>query len=68
MRRLLVVGQISVLMLLLIAAGLFVQTVTNLHAISLGFNQNNVLLFEVNAPHSSPEIRIAGFPSSSTTA
>ena len=46
----LVVGQISLLMLLLIAAGLFVQTVSNLHSVALGFNQKNVLLFELNAP------------------
>jgi macrolide transport system ATP-binding/permease protein len=50
LQKALVVGQISVLMLLLIAAGLFVQTVTNLHGVVLGFNQENVLLFELNAP------------------
>jgi predicted permease len=36
-------------MLLLIAAGLFVQTLTNLHSVFLGFNRDNVLLFELNA-------------------
>jgi macrolide transport system ATP-binding/permease protein len=50
LQKALVVGQISVLMLLLIAAGLFVQTVSNLHSVVLGFNQDNVLLFELNAP------------------
>jgi predicted permease len=50
LQKALVVSQISLLMLLLIAAGLFVQTVTNLHAVFLGFNQDKLLLFEVNAP------------------
>lgn len=50
LQKAMVVGQISVLMLLLIAAGLFVQTVSNLHSVVLGFNQDNVLLFELNAP------------------
>ncbi|HJU44551.1 MAG TPA: ABC transporter permease [Vicinamibacterales bacterium] len=50
LQKALVVGQIAVLMLLLVAAGLFVQTVMNLHSIALGFNPENVLLFEVNAP------------------
>ena len=49
LQKALVVGQISLLMLLLIAAGLFVQTVTNLHSVVLGFNQDNLLLFELNA-------------------
>ena len=50
LQKTLVAGQIAVLMLLLIAAGLFMQTVSNLHAVVLGFNQDNVLLFELNAP------------------
>src|SRR5688572_13581468 len=50
LQKALVVGQVSLLMLLLIAAGLFVQTVSNLHSVALGFNQDNVLLFELNAP------------------
>ena len=50
LQKALLVGQISLLMLLLIAAGLFVQTLTNLHSVVLGFNQENLLLFDVNAP------------------
>ena len=50
LQKALVVGQISLLMLLLIAAGLFVQTVSNLHSVFLGFNRDKVLLFELNAP------------------
>ncbi len=46
----LVVAQIAISLLLLVATGLFVQTLTNLHSIPLGFNQDNVLLFDVNAP------------------
>ena len=50
LQQLLVVGQIALLMLLLVAASLFVRTLSNLHSISLGFNQDNLLLFELNAP------------------
>lgn len=60
-QRALIVGQVSVLMLLLIGAGLFVQTVTNLHSVYLGFNQDNLLLFDVNAPQ-------AGLPPATTAA
>jgi predicted permease len=55
LQQALVVGQIAVLMLLLVAAGLFVQTLSNLHSIPLGFNRENLLLFELNAPQ-------AGYP------
>ena len=39
LQQALVVGQIALLMLLLIAAGLFVQTLSNLQSVVLGFNQ-----------------------------
>ncbi len=45
----LVVGQIAISLLLVIGAGLFVRTVSNLHSVQLGFNQENLLLFSVNA-------------------
>jgi macrolide transport system ATP-binding/permease protein len=45
----LVVAQIAISLLLVIAAGLFVHTVSNLHSVELGFNQENVLLFSLNA-------------------
>jgi macrolide transport system ATP-binding/permease protein len=45
----LVVGQIGVSMLLLVAAGLFLRTLSNLHSIHLGFNRDNVLLLRLNA-------------------
>ena len=58
----LVVAQIATSLLLLVAAGLFVQTLSNLQSISLGFNRDNVLLFEVNAPQAGyPEARVADF-------
>ena len=58
----LVVGQLSLLMLLLIAAGLFVQTLTNLHSVFLGFNPDNVLLFELNALQAGrPPATVAAF-------
>jgi predicted permease len=58
----LVVAQIAVSLLLLVAAGLFVRTLSNLQSIPLGFNPDNVLLFEVNAPQAGyPEARVPAF-------
>jgi predicted permease len=45
----LVIGQMAVSLLLVIGAGLFVRTVSNLHSVHLSFNQENVLIFSVNA-------------------
>jgi predicted permease len=47
--QVLVVGQVAICVLLLVAAGLFVHTLSNLNSIQLGFNQENVLLFSVDA-------------------
>ena len=44
---------------MLVAAGLFVRTLSNLQSIELGFNRENVLLFQLNARkagHKDPEI------------
>ena len=60
LRQVLVVGQIALLMLLLTGAGLFVRTLSNLQSIPLGFNRDNLLLFEVNAPQ-------AGYPEANAT-
>jgi macrolide transport system ATP-binding/permease protein len=45
----LVVSQIAISLLLLVATGLFVRTLTNLNSIALGFNSERILLFTVNA-------------------
>jgi len=45
----LVISQIAVSLLLLVAAGLFVRTLTNLNHVDLGFNREHLLLFNVNA-------------------
>lgn len=47
--KLLVVSQIAISLLLIIAAGLFVRTLSNLHSVELGFNRENMLLFSLNA-------------------
>jgi macrolide transport system ATP-binding/permease protein len=47
--QVLTVSQIAISMLLLVAAGLFVHTLTNLNSIALGFNRESVLLVSVNA-------------------
>jgi predicted permease len=55
----LVVSQIALLVLILVAAGLFVRTLRNLQSIELGFNRENLLLFQLNARqagHNDPEI------------
>jgi macrolide transport system ATP-binding/permease protein len=55
----LVIGQIAVSLLMLVAAGLFVRTLTNLQSIELGFNRENLLLFSLDARkagHKDPEI------------
>jgi len=60
--QVLVVAQIATSLLLLVAAGLFVRTLSNLHSISLGFNRDRVLLFELNAPQAGyPKERVADF-------
>ena len=46
----LVVVQVAISLLLLVTAGLFVRTLSNLQSIDVGFNRDNVLLFELNAP------------------
>ena len=56
------VAQIAISLLLLVAAGLFVRTLSNLQSIPLGFNRDSVLLFELNAPQAGyPEARVAAF-------
>jgi macrolide transport system ATP-binding/permease protein len=45
----LVVAQIALSLLLVIGAGLFVRTLSNLESINLGFNRENVLLFSLVA-------------------
>jgi len=47
--QMLVVTQIGISLLMLVAAGLFVRTLSNLQSIQLGFNRENVLLFRMNA-------------------
>jgi predicted permease len=62
MTQVLVVAQIATSLLLLVAAGLFARTLSNLQSVSLGFNRNNLLLFELNAPQAGvPESRAADF-------
>jgi macrolide transport system ATP-binding/permease protein len=62
LREALVVGQIALLMLLLISAGLLLKTLSNLQSIPLGFNRENLLLFEINAPRAGhPEETASNF-------
>jgi len=46
--RLLVAAQISLALLLLVAAGAFVRSLQNLHGFDLGFKSSNVLVFEID--------------------
>src|SRR5215472_8220115 len=57
--RTLVVSQIAISLLLLVAAGLFARTLSNLQSLEMGFNRESVLLFKLNARqagHRDPEI------------
>jgi predicted permease len=59
LRHVLMVGQIAISLVMLVAAGLFVRTLANLESIDLGFNRENVLLFQLDARkagHKDPEI------------
>jgi macrolide transport system ATP-binding/permease protein len=54
-----VVSQIGISLLMLVAAGLFVRTLSNLQSIQLGFNREGLLLLQMNARqagHKDPEI------------
>jgi len=55
----LVISQIAISLLLLVAAGLFMRTLSNLQSIQLGFDREDLLLFQMNARqagHGDPEI------------
>ncbi len=57
--QVLIAGQIALALLMLVAAGLFVRTLSNLESVALGFNRENLLLFQVDARkagHHDPEI------------
>jgi predicted permease len=57
--RFLIAAQLAIALLVLVAAGLFTRTLSNLNAIQLGFNRENLLLFEIDAQqagHRNPEI------------
>ncbi len=60
-QHVLVVAQIAISFLILVAAGLFVRTLNNLHSVQLGYARENILLFSLNARqagHRDPEIAI----------
>ncbi|HEV8385175.1 MAG TPA: ABC transporter permease [Candidatus Acidoferrales bacterium] len=55
----LVVSQIAMSLLLLFAMGLFVRTLSNLQSVNVGFQRENLLLFQLNARqagHRGPEM------------
>ena len=57
--RMLVVSQMAICLLLLVGAGLFVRTLSNLQSLEVGFQRDNILLFKLNARqagHRDPEI------------
>jgi predicted permease len=59
LNRLLVVSQIAISLLLLVAAGLFARTLSNLRSLEVGFHRENLLVFRLNARqagHRDPEI------------
>jgi predicted permease len=44
----LVVAQVTISLVLLVGAGLFLRTVQNLRRVDIGFNPHNMLLFQIN--------------------
>jgi macrolide transport system ATP-binding/permease protein len=57
--RLLVVSQIAIALLIVVSAGLFLRTLSNLESVQIGFNRENLLTFQINARqagHQEPEI------------
>jgi predicted permease len=55
----LVISQMAICLLLLVGAGLFLRTLTNLRSLQVGFQRDKVLLFKLNARqagHRDPEI------------
>jgi predicted permease len=57
-QHVLLVAQIAISFLILVAAGLFVRTLNNLHSVQLGYARENILLFSLNARqagHRDPE-------------
>jgi macrolide transport system ATP-binding/permease protein len=44
------VSQIAITLLMLVAAGLFIRTLSNLQSIQVGFNRERLLTFRLNAP------------------
>jgi predicted permease len=57
-RRLLIVFQVALSVVILIAAGLFVRTLLNLRSAELGFKPDGILLFNIDPPRT----RYAGAP------
>jgi predicted permease len=58
-QHVLVAAQIAMSFLILVATGLFVQTLNRLHSVQLGYSRENILLFTLNARqagHRDPEI------------
>jgi len=60
--RVLIAAQLAIALLVLVAAGLFTRTLATLNAIQLGFNRENLLLFELNARQAGHrDLEIANF-------
>lgn len=58
-QHVLVIVQIAMSFVILVAAGLFVRTLNNLHSVQLGYARENILLFSLNARqagHRDPEM------------
>lgn len=47
--QMLVIAQIALSLLLVLGAAIFVRTLANLHAVEIGFNQQNILTFKLDA-------------------
>ena len=48
LRRMLMVGQVALSVVVLVGAGLFLRTLVNLRSLDTGFNRENLIVFSVN--------------------
>jgi predicted permease len=58
--RVLMVSQMGMSLIILVAALLFVRTLSNLEAVQLGFNRHNVLTFKLNARQTGRSVAESG--------
>ena len=65
MRNVLVAIELALATMLLIGAGLFIQTLVNLQSVKLGFEPHGLVTFQVSLPANKVSLQDEGRPCSS---